>query len=871
MNSPKDIQFSKRQPPRWAERLLEWFCAPHLLEEVQGDLHELYGKWMEQYGVRKARWLYVIHAIKFLRPYAIKRNKNIDSVNATAMLKNYLKIAFRNLQRDRTFSMINVGGLAIGLASCIILLLFVADELSYDRFYAKKDQLYLVWMNQKGPGGEISTNETTPNALAEAILNNVPEVVNTGRWDWGGEHLLAYDDKSIKKNGNYADPSILRMFSFNLLEGDPETALDDPHAVVLTQSVAQALFGEEDPLGKIVRMDERDDMKITGIAADPPYHSTLQFDFLLPWQYAVNLQHGVGEPNWRNFSFRTFVELTDNASATEADKKIRPLVQQHSEQADIELMLQPFVDWHLYSEFKNGIPVGGRIEYVRLFLILAAGILLIACINFINLSTARSEKRAREVGIRKMAGAGRTSLIGQFIGESIVLSALSLMVAVLLVHFTLPYFNQIFDKHLTLEYGNPYYWSAGLILIIFTGLLAGSYPAFYLSGLNPLRIFKSNLRFSKSALRPRQVLVVFQFVAAIVFTLGTLIIYQQIQFIKEKPIGYDIANLVEVPIEGNLYGKSTILREELLKTGAIEDLCILSNPMVGGWTSTFEVEWPGKQPDDKISFVQLATAYHFSETYGVEIVEGRDFSEDYASDSSAILLNEAAVVAMGLSNPVGAKVKWQHQFRTVVGVFKDFIKGSPYQPVQSMIIGFAPQRESIIALRLENSRSISDNLAQLERVFKKHNPAYPFQYSFVDARYEQKFAMEKMLGHLSGLFAGLTLFISCLGLLGLTAFTAMQRTKEIGIRKVLGASVASVVALLSKDFIKLVLIALLMATPIAWYVMNRWLQNFAYRIELQWWMFVLAGLLAVLIALLTVSFQSVKAALINPVKTLRNE
>jgi putative ABC transport system permease protein len=365
--------------------------------------------------------------------------------------------------------------------------------------------------------------------------------------------------------------------------------------------------------------------------------------------------------------------------------------------------------------------------------------------------------------------------------------------------------------------------------------------------------------------------VVFQFAAAIVFTLGTLIIYQQIQFIKERPIGYDIANLVEVPIEGNLYGKSDLLREELVKTGAIEDLCVLSNPMVGGWTSTWEVEWPGKQPDDKVSFVQLATAYHFSETYGVNIVEGRDFSEDYASDSSAIMLNEAAVAAMGLANPIGAQGKWQHGYRTVVGVFKDFIKGSPYQPVQPMIVGFAPKRESVIALRLDNSRSISDNLSEIESVFKKYNPAYPFQYSFVDARYEQKFALEKMLGHLSGLFAGLTLFISCLGLLGLTAFTALQRTKEIGIRKVLGASVASVVALLSKDFIKLVLIAILMATPIAWYVMHRWLQSFAYRIELQWWMFASAGLLAMLIALVAVSFQSVNAALVNPVKTLRNE
>ncbi len=858
-------------PPAWVDRLLESFCAAHLLEEVQGDLHELYGKWVQQYGVRKARWLYVWHAMKFFRPYAFKRNKNRYSMNLTAMLQNYLKIAFRNLQRDQVFSLINVGGLAIGLASCIILLLFVDDELSYDRFHTKKDQLYLVWMNQIKPNGEISTNETTPNALAEAILSSVPEVVNAGRWDWGGEHLLAYGNQSIKKNGNFADPSILQMFSFNLLAGNPETALDDPNAIVLTRSVAKALFGEEDPLGKMVRMDEQTDMNITGIVADPPYHSTLQFDFLLPWQYAVNLQHGAGEPNWRNFSFRTFVELSDKASVTEVNKKIRPLVQQHSEQKDITLMVQPFTDWHLYSEFRNGIPVGGRVEYVRLFLIMAAGILLIACINFINLSTARSEKRAREVGIRKIAGAARTALIGQFIGESLILSALSLTVAVLLIHFTLPYFNLLFDKHLTLEYGNPLYWSVGFILILFTGLLAGSYPAFYLSGLNPLRIFKSNLRFSKSTLRPRQVLVVFQFAAAIVFTLGTLIIYQQIQFIKDRPIGYNIANLLEVPIEGNLYGKSELLREELLNTGAIQSMCVLSNPMVGGWTSTWEVEWPGKQPDGNISFVQLATAYHFTETYGVEIVEGRDFSEDYASDSSAILLNEAAVAAMSLTNPIGTQVKWQHENRTVIGVFKDFIKGSPYQTVQPMIIGFMPQRASVIALRLDNSRSISDNLAQIERVFKNLNPTYPFQYSFVDARYEQKFVTEQMLGQLSGLFAGLTLFISCLGLLGLTAFTAMQRTKEIGVRKVLGASVVSVVALLSKDFIRLVLIALFLATPIAWSIMHRWLQSFAYRIELQWWMFALAGLFAVLIALLTVSFQSIKAALMNPVKTLRNE
>ncbi len=863
-------------PPLWAGRLLAWFCAPHLLEEVQGDLQERFCRRARRFGAAYARRQYVREVLGFLRPAFLKRRPQpFAKPLFTDMFRSYLTIALRNAARNKGSSFINIAGLSVGMACCMLLLLYIADELGYDRFHQKQGQLYRVWQNQQGENGQISTNLITPIPLAEALRRTVPEVKNTARSDgpWN-QHLIGYGDKSLKRYGHYVDPAFLDLFTFPLRRGDRAAVLAQTNSIVLTESLARALFGAADPLGKTVRFDNAHDLQVTGMLADLPDNSTLQFAYLVPWRFWEQTAPFIkaSADNWGEFSFQTYVELHPGASFEAADGKVRQVLRKHLPDLRVEAFLHPLSRWRLYAEFKDGVNVGGNIAYVKLFALIAFGILLTACINFMNLSTARSERRAREVGIRKVAGAGRNRLTAQFLTESVLTAFVALAFAGLLVALCLPAFNGLFQKNLSIDYRNGAYWGAALGVTLLTGLLAGSYPAFFLSSFHPVAVLKGRLQLGRAAVAPRKVLVVLQFAFSTVLIISTVLVYRQIQYTKDRPNGYRKEHLLFVATEGDVLKNAEAIRQEALAAGAVTSTCLSSQPIVWGGSSTWNVNWPGRRPGEETTlFNQIFTTYDFTRTFGVRLEAGRDISRQFGTDSSAVLLNETAVKTMRLKDPVGTQIVWHDRKMTVVGVLEDFIWGSPYEPVTPMIVGFDTHWAGVLSFRLNGARRTADNVAALERIMKKYNPAYPFEYRFVDQEYEQKFAFEQMVGTLANVFAGIAIFVSCLGLFGLAAFTAERRTKEIGIRKVLGASLGQLWFTLTKDFFGLIAVAFGLAAPVAYFLMRGWLEKYAYHVPVSGWVFALTGGLLLGVALLTVSYQTARAALANPVHSLKSE
>ncbi|MEP6594458.1 MAG: ABC transporter permease [Ginsengibacter sp.] len=788
------------------------------------------------------------------------------------MIKSYLKIALRNLQRNKLYSIINIGGLAVGMAVSIILLLFVVYELTYDRFHLRANNIYQV-MRHQSTEGDINTTPATPVPLAAALQKDVPEVQIAVRSSWPWDHLLNTNGKAIRQPGMYVDPGFLQMFSFPLIKGAASSVLSDISSIVFTQSAAKALFGNKDPMGQLVKFDNGEVLKVTGVLQDPPSNSTLNFQFLVTWKLFEKTQSWLQEGDWGNFTFQTFVEIKPISSAEVVNKKIKNLIAKYDPaNKENKLFLHPLNKWHLYSEFKNGVNVGGKISYVRFFLFLALGILIIACINFLNLSTARSEKRAREVGVRKTIGAARISLIKQFLGESLTMAFFSLSLAIFLVTLLLPYFNTLTEKKINIPFDSPVAWAAVIGITIVTGLLAGIYPALFLSSFNPVKVLKGTFKTGTSALRPRQILVVTQFAFATALILSTILIYKQIQYIKDRPVGYDKNGLVQLRLEGKTADEFDRFRSDVITSGAAIEGCKTSQDITSAGSASWGITWPGQLPgEDKIPIDQIATTYHFTSTFSIKLLQGRDFSEAHPADSSAIILNESAVRLMRLKNPIGQTVKWHDINRTVVGVFKDFVWGSPYEPTKPMIVGFFPEWAGTMTFRLNPNHSISNNLTAFEKVYKQYNQEYPFEYHFIDENFEEKFQEEKLLGILANWFAGLAILVSCLGLFGLAAFSAEQRTKEIGIRKILGAGVFNLWFHLSKEFLKLVSLALIIGSSVAWYFMNDWLSKYTFRTGITIWVFAGTAVIALLVALITVGFQSIRAALANPVKSLRTE
>ncbi len=790
------------------------------------------------------------------------------------MFRNYFKTAYRNIWRNKGFSAINIIGLSIGMASAIIILMWIQNEVSYDRFHEKKDRIYAVW-NRTKLDGKITCFDNTPNPLAKTLEKDLPEVEQAARMNGTGSPIFSIGNKMLSIRGSIVDSNFLQIFSFPLIEGNAKTVLNDAHNIVITQQLAIKLFGKnEDAVGKIIRINHTDNLTVTGVLKDLPNNTEFDFEYLMPWSYLH--EKGGDDDSWSNTSTTTYVLLKPNARLASVAPKIKMMQQKYDDQAKEtgwELFLYPISRWHLYSNFENGYESNsGRITFVRLFAIIAAFVLLIACINFMNLSTARSEKRAKEIGIRKVAGAQKLSLIIQFIIESILLAFIAGIIAIGIVQISLPAFNQLTQKKLFIPFDNVYFWFAAIGFIIFTGILAGSYPAFFLSSFQPVKVLKGTFKKANALIAPRKVLVVLQFTFAITLIICTIIVKQQIDYAKERQTGYDKNNLVYFYLSDNIVKNYSSLKNDLLQSGIANSVTKTSAPLTQSWSDGWNQEWEGKNPNDETDFEKYNEDGGLGKTAGLQFIMGRDIDvQKYPTDSTAMILNESALKVMKFKNPIGQIVRDNGQQWHVIGVIKDFILESPYQQIYPMLIYGPKSSFSIILVKLNNKNTIAKNLKATEAIVKKYDPEYLFICNFIDEEYAAKFADERRTGTLAGLFAGLTILISCLGLFGLATYMAEARIKEIGVRKVLGASVTSITALLSKDFVKLIIISIIIASPIAWFAMNKWLQGYNYRINISWFVFIASGLLAIVIAMLTVSFQAIKAAMANPVKSLRTE
>jgi putative ABC transport system permease protein len=788
------------------------------------------------------------------------------------MITNFLKIAFRNLLRSKGFSFINIVGLAVGMASAILILLWIQNELSFDKFYSKSDRIYRI-NNRDKFNGEYWAWPNTPKVMGPALKHENPEVEDFARVS-RANFLFTVGDKHLNVNGNFTDTAFFNVFDFPLLQGNPVTALKGIYNIVITQKLAVKLFGNENAMGKIIKVDSNDQFSVTGIMKDLPNNTSFDFEFLLPWTYMNKI--GQDDQYWGNNSVLTYVLLKPKVLQSSFDRKIKNITINHSRDNDkstTEVFTQLFADSRMYSKSENGKYVGGAIEKVRLFAIIAAFILLIACINFMNLSTARSEKRAKEVGIRKVVGSSRRSLVMQFLGESILISLLAGIVAIGFVELSLAAFNHLVNKELYIPFANPLFWLFTLSFILITGLLAGSYPALYLSSFKPVRVLKGTFKAANSLVTPRKILVVLQFSFAICLIICTIIVEHQIKYAQDRDAGYAKDQLVFTFLQGDISKNYDLIKHDLISSGAAIAVTKSMSPITQRYSDGWGMSWPGStQQDSKTDFIMMASDADFVKTMGVKLVQGRDIdSKNYVSDSTAMLLNETAVKVMHLKNPIGQIVKAQGRDWHIVGILKDFIYESPYQKIDQLMV-FGPKIWfNVMHYKLNPNKTTKEALALAEKVFKQYNPSYPFDYNFVDQAYARKFEDEKRTGNLAGLFAGLTIFISCLGLFGLATYMAESRIKEIGIRKVLGCTVTGITALLSKDFLKLVVISFVIASPVAYWAMYQWLQGYTYRIDIPWWVFALAGSLSMLIALATVSYQAIKAAMSNPVKSLRSE
>lgn len=788
------------------------------------------------------------------------------------MIQNYFKIAIRNILRNATYSFINISGLAIGIACSILILLWVHDEVSYDRFHDNYRELHQAWVHGHFDG-TINSFTSVPQPLAEAIKAADANVKNTVKVDWGSEHLLTVGENHLMMEGHFVGEAFLEMFPFPLVAGSASTVLNDPSSIVLTESAAHALFGDADPINKIIRVDNNADLKVSGILKDIPKNSSFQFKCLLPWSYYAQYSPWVNQStdSWEEFSFQVFAELQPGAELTSVNSNIRDLIAKNGK-PDMrrDVFLYPMSRWKLYSSFRAGVEDGGMIEYVKGFSTIAIFILIIACINFMNLATARSERRAREVGIRKSVGSRRIDLIGQFIGESILIAALAFILSLVIVEVSLPFYNQLVEKQLSIDYASPMFWIFGISIILITGLVSGSYPAFYLSAFQPATVLKGKINAGKSASTPRKVLVTIQFGFSILLISGTIVIYQQIQHIKSRSLGYDQENLMVVENTEDLDKHFSSMKEEILNSSVAVSITKSQAPITAIFSNNF-LDWPGKPADEKILFTTLRTAYDFTKTMGITMLQGRDFSEEFKSDTAAMIVNQAAIDVMGLQDPLGAKLIWGDRSFELIGVTENVLMGSVFGQVPPMFMVLMPDAAGYITIRLKATGDLPASISKVEEIVTKYNPAYPFDFTFADTEFNKKFASINLISKLSTVFAFLAILITCLGLFGLAAFTAEQRTKEIGIRKVLGASLSGIVLLISRDFSRLVLFAFVIAAPAAWWSMDEYLQRYAYRIEIPLWILPVSGGIALLLALLIVITQAIRAARANPIQSLRSE
>jgi putative ABC transport system permease protein len=786
------------------------------------------------------------------------------------MFKNYLKITLRHIRKNKGFSLLNVFGLALGLTCALLILLWIEDELSYDRFHKKYDSLYQV-MENHNYDGKIYTFAATPGLLAGSMKADFPEVKNTCRMAWGERWLFSLNEKPINEDGNYTDPAFFDMFTFEFIYGEPGKALHDDHSIVITERMAKKFFGPgTNPVGKYLKVNDKTEFVITGVIQDPPSNSSLRFNWLA--SFRIFEKENPWTRGWSTNGLQTFVELKQGADVTAFNKKFKDYIRSKESDASARPLLLAMNDWRLRSNFEEGKQSGGRIEYVRLFGVIAILLVITACINFMNLATARSEQRAKEVGVRKVMGAQRSALISQFIGESLVLSFFSMVLACLLAMVFLPWFNDLVGKKLSMGFHEPLQWLILLGITLLCGIVAGSYPSIFLSSFSPVVIFKG-LRPTRNSgtVYVRKTLVVTQFVISTVLIISTLVIYKQIEHVKNRQLGFNKERLLYLTQKGKINQNLELIRQDLLQTGVVSHAASCNQRVMQLGNNTGGFEWKGKNPATDVLITTEYVSPDYLNTAGMQLAKGRDFNPDAPKDSNNVLINEALAKILGKEDPLNTIIRQDSTEYTVVGVVKNFVFNNMYQSPDPVIIFCMPQATSYYFVRLKEGVEEEAALKKVEAVFKKDNPGYPFEYDFLQEDFNWQFKSEMLISSLSRLFAILTIVVSCLGLFGLAAYTAERRTKEVGIRKVLGATVSNVVLLLSKDFLLLVIIAVGAAFPLAWYIMKLWLQEYSYRISMQGWMFFAAGAAALLIALVTVSFQAIRAANANPVKNLRTE
>lgn len=788
------------------------------------------------------------------------------------MIRNYFKIAWRNLLNNKVYSALNILGLSAGMAVALLIALWVNYQYSYDKFIPKQSQLYQVRRNFNS-NGDTLTFSSTSLMLADA-LRNTPGVEHIAECDGSAEHGLVVGNNKLFPIGLQVGGDFLKMFRYPIIRGNAENALKDPYSIVLNESTAKALFGKDDPIGKTVRVDNRDNLKVTGILKDLPANSSMTINYIIPFSYMELTQSWVKPLRTSSFGDNAFViyaELKPGVSYAQIAPKIRDI--EKGETGSVNAMnsnviMQPLSDWHLYADYKNGKALDGFIQYVRIFSIIGALVLLIACINFINLSTARSEKRAKEVGVRKAIGSLRKDLIYQFLTESTLFTFISFLFSLLFVQLSLPAFNSLTGTLIAIPFGSLLFWTIILICVLGTALLAGARPAFYLSSFNPVKVLKGTIQVGKSAAISRKILVVTQFSCSIALIISTVVIYRQIQYAKDRPAGYQINRLMTSNMNDDLIKNQQALKNDLLQSGVVQYVSSASSPATGVGGHMNLDYWQGKNPGETVEMGVVSTTGNYFKTLGMQLKTGRDF-RNVQSDTSNVVLNESAVKRLRFKEPINQLIKKSGKAYHVIGVVKDALMNSPFAAADPTMFEYG--NGDHLMYRLLPNVNTHQAIEKLTPIFNKYSPSYPYDYSFVDADYNKKFSEEVLVGKLAGIFAGLAIFISCLGLFGLAAFVAEQRTKEIGVRKVLGASVTQVWMLLSKDFILLVLVSCIIASPLAFYFLQKWLIKYDYRITIGPGVFIISAIMAIVITLITISFQAIKAALANPVKSLRSE
>jgi len=793
------------------------------------------------------------------------------------MFQNYFRTAWRNLLRNRSYSAVNILGLAIGMAVALLIGLWVQYQYSYDRWLPGYKQVAQVRMRFVR-NGEPAQVMGTPLPLTEALRHEVPGIRWAAHTDWMGTHGLVVGKHKIYLTGAQAEEDFCRIFPYQTLKGDVNQALKRPSSIILTESTCKSLFGNEEPMGKKVRVDNQQDFFVGAVIRDLPSNSTFGFGYILPFSYDIQMNDWVREAitNWDQNSFQSFIAIEPNTSYAQVEAQMRAIAQKYNpkfwKEAKLEFFLQPMTNWHLYSDFKNGHEDGGFIEYVRLFSIIGVLVLLIACINFMNLSTARSEKRAREVGVRKAVGSLRRDLILQFLVESMLITVIAAVFSLVLVEIALPSFNLLTECPIFIPWRSPVFWEIMVGYVIVTGLLAGSRPAFYLSSFKPVKVLKGKIHTGRAAALPRKLLVVLQFTCSIALIISTLLIYKQIQYAKDRPNGYDANRLVFTDGSVDLDHNYVALKNELLQTHLVDMVTKASSEVTTLWNWSGVHDWSGRYPNESLTVAHIDIVEDYFATLGMQLVAGTNFSGNLAADSSNVIINEAAVKRMRLKDPINQIITWRHNHHVkVIGVVRDALMVSPFSPAEPSFFAFSPDDAHNIMYRLSKSADVHNVMARLTPIFNKYNPAYPFIYHFIDESYADKFKLEELIGRLAGLFAVLAIFISCLGLFGLAAYMAEQRVREIGIRKVLGASVSQLWYLLSKDFIVLVMISAVVASPVALYFLHGWLSKYPYRITIGPGVFFQAGVLAVVVTVATISFQAIRGAIANPTRSLRSE